>query len=280
MKSVQNQRKLSDWSSFGQAGAKQLLNSLLTSAASLPHAFLFFGPKGIGKYELALEFADKIGERDQVKPEKYEFDFGQDNGIAELRELIKLSSLTSAAAGKKIFLLRNFQLATPASVNSLLKTLEEPTAGTMFFLVSDGNSTLPTVLSRIVPVRCFPVSESLATQLPNVLAQSLQGFPNLRKAYIEDAAASAEMASLLHELQTAAQGQSTLVLANKLAELETDKLTTLLQLWSNGIKNSLHDAATANRVGSIRAAQTAAEELNKNYNTKLVLQQFLQETKL
>ncbi len=280
VKSVQNQRKLSDWESFGQSGAKQLLNRLLTASTPLPHAFLFFGPKGIGKYQLASEFANKIGVRDNVTSELYEFDFELDNGLAELRELLKLSSLTAAASGKKIFLLRNFHLASLAGVNSLLKTLEEPTTDTMFLLVSNGNSALPTIISRVVPVRCFPVNEAVSKELPADLARSLQGFPNLRSVYTEDSAASEEMAELLKDLQTAATQQSALVLSNKLADLDSVKLQTLLQLWTNRLKHSISEANLVTSVASIRAAQTAVEDLTKNYNTKLVLQQFLQNTKL
>lgn len=280
MKSAQNQRKLSDWESLGQSGAKKLLSSLLASKVALPHAFLFFGPRGVGKYQLAKEFVEKIGIVHEVKPEIYEFDFNLDNGLIELRELMKLSSLTAANQGKKIFVLRNFQLASSGSINSLLKTLEEPTPETIFLLISDSNSSLSTVLSRVVQVRCFPISETVNTSLPDVLAASLQGFPSLRIQYEENSESVEEMNDLLQKLKIAAKQQSALILSNQLADLDSTKLQTLLRLWTNNLKNSLSQSNMVSSITSIRAAQNATEDLRKNYNTKLVLQQFLQETKI
>ncbi len=280
MKLAQNQRKLSDWESLGQFGAKKLLGSLLAAKVSLPHAFLFVGPSGVGKYQLAKEFAEKIGIVDGVKPEVYEFDFSLDNGLGELRELMKLSSLTAANQGKKIFVLRNFQLASSGSINGLLKTLEEPTPETIFLLISDSNSSLPTVLSRVVQVRCFPISETVNPNLPGILGHSLQGFPGLRIQYEENSEAMEEMKDLLQKLQVAAKQQSALVLSNQLADLDSSKLQILLRLWTNNLKNSLPQSNIVACIASIRAAQTATEDLRKNYNTKLVLQQFLQETKI
>lgn len=281
MKKAENQSKSIVWQSIGQSGAKHLLGNFLVPEATLPHAFLFFGPAGIGKFDLAKEFAGKIAEKFQATPEQYEFDFEEQNGIDELRELIRLSSLTAAGLGKKVFLLRNFQTASLSSLNSLLKTLEEPSATSVFILISDGNNTLPTIMSRVVPVRCFPQAQSAVISNVNRLEASAAGFPRLMKELQAEPDVAQQYTDLLLELETSAKSSGALGSVNKLSELETKQLQTLLLLWSNWLKQQLSIATQPAKIlQSLRAAQTASEELAKNFNTKLVLQELLLQTKI
>lgn len=271
------------WATVGQSGAKRLLNSFLTTDPERwPHAFLFFGPSGVGKFKLAQEFTAKLGESSGAALEHYEFDFAETNSLDELRELVHLASLTSATGGKKIFLLRNFQLASTNSLNSLLKTLEEPSPSTMFFLIANSNSTLPTILSRVVPVRCFPVnSTDQITELPERVGQSLAGFPELAKLLVANPEFVEELETLLAQLDKSAHQARSLVMVSRLNELDTHQLQILLLLWMNRLRMKLVTTTpNAGLLNSLRAVQTAVEELGKNYNTKLVLQELLLQTKI
>ncbi len=283
MKNQQNQSDLQTWATAGQSGAKRLLNSFLTTEPERwPHAFLFFGPRGVGKFKLAQEFTYKLGLATGATLEHYEFDFNETNSLDELRELVHLSSLTSADGGKKIFLLRNFQLASTNSLNSLLKTLEEPSPSSMFFLIANSNSTLPTILSRVVPVRCFPVNSSEQVNgLSERVGQSSIGFPELGNLLAANPEFVDQLEILLGELDQSANQARSLVMVSRLNELEADQLQTLLLLWMNRLRLKLTTTVpTIELLNSLRAVQTAIEELGKNFNTKLVLQELLLQTKI
>jgi hypothetical protein len=283
VKQTQNQSDFNTWQTVGQLGAKQLLSSFLSfQPANLPHAFLFIGPSGIGKFGLAQEFAAKLAQAWQTEPEQYEFDFAETGSLEELRELIQLSSLTAAGGGKNIFLLRNFQLASAASLNSLLKTLEEPASSSMFLLISDSNGSLPTIMSRVIAVRCFPVvAESGPVKLPSALAGAVTGFPQLANKFENDPEFTATVNQLLAGLDSAANNHRSLVLIGQLAELDTAQLRMLLQLWVNGLKLQLTKTVNPQPLlKQLRAAQTAHDELGHNFNTKLVLQELLLQTKV
>lgn len=129
------------------------------------HAVLLAGEAGTGKRTLALMAACALlspcggclhcpacARVQKGHPDLYWLEKQKDKSlpVAEVRELCAAAGLTSYEGGKKVFVLCNFHLATPAAQNALLKTLEEPPAGAVFFLLCERTeSVLPTVLSRV-----------------------------------------------------------------------------------------------------------------------------------
>ncbi|HMR55461.1 MAG TPA: hypothetical protein PKD34_02605 [Candidatus Doudnabacteria bacterium] len=278
MKSSEKTVNSDTWSTSGQLGAKRLLSSFLAlpDSSTLPHAFIFLGPSGVGKFKLAEEFAIKIAQVWNNQSEKYVYDFSEDNGLDELRELIKLSSLTSVGEGRKIFILKNFELASSSSVNALLKTLEEPSRGSMFLLVSNTNGALPTIMSRAIAVRCFPLSQNVETVLPKLLADSIVGFPELQKQFERDSKSAETYNNLLTDLVNSHSVGESLTKLSSLIELDSNELRLLLNLYANLLKRQLgNESSVGNIAKSLRAIQTAHTELNHNFNTKLVLQEML-----
>jgi len=278
VKATEKTANLDIWNTSGQFGAKRLLSSFLTfpDASTLPHAFIFLGPSGVGKFKLAQEFAVKIAETWNNQSEKYVFDFLEDNGLDELRELIKLSSLTSVGDGRKIFILKNFELAPNSSLNALLKTLEEPSKSSMFLLISNTNGAIPTIMSRAIGVRCFPVGHNLETTLPKYLAQAVIGFPELQQQFEGNEKNAELFDNLLTDLIRSRSVGESLTKLSDLTELDSNQLRLLLNLYANLLKRQLGTDSTAGRIAkSLRAIQTAHTELNHNFNTKLVLQEML-----
>ncbi len=275
MKTTQPEKK---WQTKLQAGARRLLDTFLenTEQSNLPHAFLFLGPKGVGKNKLANEFIQKVFVSLGIKPEILEYNFTDSPDIESLRELVSYSSLTSLGS-KKIFVLRNFHLASTNSANSLLKTLEEPSRGSMFVLISDNNTALPTVMSRCIVVRCFPQSNSeQVSGLPENLQAALSGYPELAGDLIQNV----ELVPVLSEYLESLKSKD-MSLIPKLADMEDADLKILIQLWIEHLKQKLQaNINLALTVSNLRAAEQAKFDLSKNYNTKLVLQQFFIETKV
>jgi DNA polymerase-3 subunit delta' len=145
------------------------------SRGKLAHAWLIAGPRGIGKLNLALAFAHRllnpesphpagldaaaaaaaIGELREPKdhhPDLHKIFPEADKrqiGIERIREAIGALELTSLRGGAKALVIEPAEGMTLAAANALLKTLEEPTPSTYFFLVSHQPGRLPgTIRSR------------------------------------------------------------------------------------------------------------------------------------
>lgn len=141
------------------------------AGGKLPHALLFAGPAGLGKYEFAIDFAKSIlcgnpqdngaacGHcRSCIKfaadthPDSYLItpeETGKQIKIDQIRELITQFSLASHQGGYRATIISPAENMTLAASNSLLKTLEEPPANTLLMLVTARPNSLPaTILSR------------------------------------------------------------------------------------------------------------------------------------
>lgn len=165
------------WQTVGHDHAVRLLqNSIETGRAS--HAYLFSGPRQIGKSTLAREFARALnclephqGPCGQCRScKKIEASVHPDVQIIELEEGSKNISIDAVRRLQEGVALRPFEgrlkvyiieeverLSEPAA-NSLLKTLEEPPPSVVMVLTTlDATSLLPTVVSRCQQVDLRPV---------------------------------------------------------------------------------------------------------------------------
>jgi len=113
----------------------------------ISHAYLFSGPEGVGKMEVARSFIKLFdGENNE---NKIFLDQGNSIGIDEIREL--LSEVHKSSYGeKKIIVIENAERMTTEAENAILKCLEEP-PGKVFFVFTTRNYffLLPTIISRM-----------------------------------------------------------------------------------------------------------------------------------
>ncbi|MHC4777939.1 MAG: DNA polymerase III subunit delta' [Planctomycetota bacterium] len=153
----------------GQERAWTILNRAVT-LDRVAHAYLFHGPRGLGKCTVGWDFAglllcSKPSENlscgrcpsCKVLPTGDHPDFdvfgphekGRAIPIESIRELCRRASLKPSIGTRRVFLVDEAQDLTEEAANSLLKTLEEPPAGTVIILVTHKpDGLLPTILSR------------------------------------------------------------------------------------------------------------------------------------
>ena len=133
----------------------------------LAHAYLFVGPRGIGKTSSARIFAKALNcvKGPTTKPcdkcdnckeiaegrsmDVLEIDGASNNGVEQVRELRDTVRYAPASGKYKIYIIDEVHMLSTAAFNALLKTLEEPPAHVKFFFATtEPQKVLPTILSR------------------------------------------------------------------------------------------------------------------------------------
>lgn len=142
----------------------------------LAHAFLLEGPPGLGKGLFARRMAARMfgldmaaggGDESIGHPDLICVTVPEDKkqiGVDQIRELCAALSMTSHGGGYKVAIIDPADRMNVNAANSLLKTLEEPTADTLLILVRSRMDTLPaTIASRCQRIR-FPVPPRKASE--------------------------------------------------------------------------------------------------------------------
>ena len=149
-------------------GFSGLISQLKRSVKSetISHAHLITGPDGIGKSVFAKNFAKMIITKGQnTQKENYVdiIEVRNDKlsiGVDEIRKVINESNVKPFEAERKVIIIYQAEKMTVQAQNALLKTLEEPSEGVFFILVSDDyNSLLATIRSRVQTHKLSPLSK-------------------------------------------------------------------------------------------------------------------------
>lgn len=134
----------------------------------LAHAYLFCGPRGVGKTTCARIFAKTInclsptatGEacnecescrafNEQRSLNIHELDAASNNSVEDIRTLIEQVHIPPQVGRYKVFIIDEVHMLSAAAFNAFLKTLEEPPAHVIFILATtEKHKILPTILSR------------------------------------------------------------------------------------------------------------------------------------
>jgi len=157
---------------------REKLYSVLQSP-EVSHAFLFTGPKGLGKTSTARIVAKVLNCEKKTKGVEpcnkcnqcisitngtnmdiLEIDGASNRGIDEIRDLREKIKLSPMAARKKVYIIDEVHMLTQEAFNALLKTLEEPPSHVVFILcTTEPQKVPPTILSR-----CLRIQFKKATQ--------------------------------------------------------------------------------------------------------------------
>ena len=131
----------------GQSDAVTLIEKQIKNN-NLSHAYLFSGPRGVGKTSLARIIATTLG-GDPVF-DITEIDAASHNKVDDIRELNDSINFIASSPGKKrVFILDEVHMLSNAASNAFLKTLEEPPEHVIFILATtEPERVLETIKSR------------------------------------------------------------------------------------------------------------------------------------
>ncbi|MCH5174688.1 MAG: DNA polymerase III subunit gamma/tau [Prevotellaceae bacterium] len=156
---------------FDTVVGQEALTTTLKNAISsgrLAHAYLFCGPRGVGKTTCARIFAKTInclsprengeacGECESCKAFNeqrsyniHELDAASNNSVEDIRQLIEQVRIPPQIGKYKVFIIDEVHMLSQAAFNAFLKTLEEPPHHAIFILATtEKHKLLPTILSR------------------------------------------------------------------------------------------------------------------------------------
>ncbi len=160
---------------FHEIVAQEHVTETLTNAIRLDrlaHAYLFSGPRGVGKTTAARILAKAINcttpidqRRDGGEPCRtcdscrtfeegrsmniIEIDAASNNKVEDIRDLRETVLIPPQGSRRKVYIIDEVHMLSNAAFNALLKTLEEPPPYVLFiFATTEPNKVLPTILSR------------------------------------------------------------------------------------------------------------------------------------
>lgn len=138
---------------IGQKAITATLQSAINNN-HLAQAFLFTGPRGVGKTTTARILAKKINEAEGDLDHDFAFnifelDAASNNGVDDIRQLIDQVRVPPQVGKFKVYIIDEVHMLSKSAFNAFLKTLEEPPPHAIFILATtEKHKVIPTVLSR------------------------------------------------------------------------------------------------------------------------------------
>ena len=235
----------------GQEHVVRTLTSAISSGR-ISHAYLFTGPRGVGKTSVARLLARSLNCTGQTKPcnecancgasinsslDIVEIDAASNRSIDSVRDLREKVALAPTAGKYKIYIIDEVHMLTTEAFNALLKTLEEPPAHAVFVLATTEAHKVPeTIISRTQRFNFKPIgTPDLINHLTAIAkSENIQ----IEPAAVEIIATASrggfrDAISLLDQLAT---GSTTTITAKTVRDLlgytSTEEITALAKALS------------------------------------------------
>ena len=217
---------------FDEVIGQEHIATTLKNAISLErvaHAYLFSGPRGIGKTSTARILAKALNCEKGPRPnpcnaceacheisegrslDVMEIDGASNRGIEQIRQLRENVKFSPAKSRFKVYIIDEVHQITTDGFNALLKTLEEPPAHVKFiFATTQAYKVLPTILSRCQRFDFKPLSSfSIIDKLKRIVKEEKLDVTEEALAYIARSSAGSmrDAESILDQLASFCQGK-------------------------------------------------------------------------
>ena len=265
----------------GQQHVVRTLRNAISSGRTA-HAYLFVGPRGIGKTTLARIFAKALNcERPvdgnpccecescrSIAAERslavFEVDAASHNSTADMRELAD-NALTSPVGGRyKIYIIDEVHMLSKAAWNVLLKTVEEPPAHVKFiFATTEVHQVLPTIISRCQRFDLLPIPTRLIMERLRLIADT-------EKVNIDDDAISAVARAAeggMRDAQSLLDQMIAFFAGGDGSSVTGEQVLSLFGLTGRRELDAILEAMLGNQPGSVVARIGALAKKGKNLET-------------
>ncbi len=249
----------------GQEHITKTLKSAIKSGR-ISHAYLFTGPRGVGKTSVARILAHEVNQLpykdESIHLDIIEIDAASNRRIDEIRELRERVRVAPSSARYKVYIIDEVHMLTREAFNALLKTLEEPPAHCIFILATTEAHKLPeTIVSRTQRFEFKPIGPSEAAahlgslakrEKINIETSALELLADFGQGSFRDSISYLDQLSSNGGTITAADVRTLLGLPSK------GEISRLISSMRTGDLSAILDCLRSIREQGVDAAQVAA----------------------
>lgn len=255
--------------SFGEVVGQEHITKTLQAAIKsgrISHAYLFTGPRGVGKTSVARILAHEVNQLpykgESLHLDIIEIDAASNRRIDEIRDLRERVRIAPTSSKYKVYIIDEVHMLTRESFNALLKTLEEPPEHCIFILATTEAHKLPdTIISRTQRFEFKPLG-------PSDVAKHLEKIAKQEKITIEKEALDMladfgqgsfrDSISYLDQLSSQTGRITVAEVREILGFPSAEEVNKLLSSIRAGNLNTVFESLSAIRNQGVDAAQAAA----------------------